>query len=108
MNPDLNPIENLWRELKVRVQAKKPKNLDELEQICHDEWQKIPQSVCENLILNYRKRLLSVIFKQRLCNKLLTAFSCMGMYFFGPATKQVLREKSILVLSEVGFFYAEF
>lgn len=61
MNPDLNPIENLWRELKVRVQAKKPKNLDELEQICHDEWQKIPQSVCENLILNYRKRLLSVM-----------------------------------------------
>ena len=60
-SPDLNPIENLWRELKVRVQAKEPKTLNELEQYCEDEWSKIPGKVCKNLICNYKKRLLSVI-----------------------------------------------
>ena len=29
-SPDLNPIENLWRELKLRIQKKDPKNLTDL------------------------------------------------------------------------------
>ncbi len=37
MNPDLNPIENLWRELKVRVMARKPQNLKELEDFAREE-----------------------------------------------------------------------
>uniref|UniRef100_A0A4W5QDJ3 Tc1-like transposase DDE domain-containing protein n=1 Tax=Hucho hucho TaxID=62062 RepID=A0A4W5QDJ3_9TELE len=31
--PDLNPIENLWRELKVRVAKRQPRNLNDLEKI---------------------------------------------------------------------------
>ena len=31
---DLNPIENLWRELKVRVAKRQPRNLNDLEKIC--------------------------------------------------------------------------
>ena len=40
-SPDLNPIENLWREMKLRVQERDPRNLIQLK-ICKDEWAKIP------------------------------------------------------------------
>ncbi|KAJ4947899.1 hypothetical protein JOQ06_009930, partial [Pogonophryne albipinna] len=40
-SPDLNPIENLWRELKVRVAQRQPQNTTALE-ICMEEWAKIP------------------------------------------------------------------
>ncbi len=53
-SPDLNPIENLWRELKSQ-------NITALEEICMEEWAKIPATVCENLVKTYRKRLPSVI-----------------------------------------------
>ncbi|KAI3364153.1 hypothetical protein L3Q82_010971, partial [Scortum barcoo] len=33
-SPDLNPIENLWRELKVRVAQRQPQNITALEEIC--------------------------------------------------------------------------
>ncbi|KAI4900533.1 hypothetical protein NFI96_006829 [Prochilodus magdalenae] len=60
-SPDLNPIENLWRELKVRVAQRQPRNLKALEEICMEEWAKIPAAVCANLVKNYRKHLISVI-----------------------------------------------
>ena len=64
MSPDLNPIENLWRELKVRVRSRNPKNLRELEEFTIEEWYKIPQSVCRRLIQNYENRLIAVIDKK--------------------------------------------
>ncbi len=45
-SPDLNPIENLWRELKVRVAKRQPRNLNDLERICKEEWDKIPPEMC--------------------------------------------------------------
>uniref|UniRef100_A0AAZ3NVK9 Transposase n=1 Tax=Oncorhynchus tshawytscha TaxID=74940 RepID=A0AAZ3NVK9_ONCTS len=60
-SPDLNPIENLWRELKVRVAQQQPQNITALEGICMEEWTKIPAPVCENLVKTYRKHLTSVI-----------------------------------------------
>ncbi|CAJ0946106.1 unnamed protein product, partial [Ranitomeya imitator] len=41
-SPDLNPIGNLWRELKVRVAKRKAKNITALEEICMEEWANIP------------------------------------------------------------------
>jgi len=35
-SPDLNPIENLWWDLKKAIVASKPKNITELEAIAHD------------------------------------------------------------------------
>ena len=58
---DLNPIENLWRELKLRVAKRQPPNLKDLERICKDEWTKIPPKICANLLKNYKKRLTSVL-----------------------------------------------
>ncbi|KAK3562641.1 hypothetical protein QTP86_003380 [Hemibagrus guttatus] len=64
-SPDLNPIENLWRELKIRVMARRPSNLKELELIAKDEWAKIPVETCKKLVSNYRKRLIAVIANKR-------------------------------------------
>ena len=38
---DLNPIEHLWRDLKIAVQQRSPFNLTELERICKEEWEKL-------------------------------------------------------------------
>ncbi|KAK3524187.1 hypothetical protein QTP70_021870, partial [Hemibagrus guttatus] len=41
-SPDLNPIENLWRELKIHVAQQQPQNITALEEICMEEWAKLP------------------------------------------------------------------
>ncbi len=38
-----------------------PSNLTELERICKEEWQKIPQSRCAKLVVSHPKRLKAVI-----------------------------------------------
>ncbi len=58
-SPDRNPIENLWRELKDRVAKHQPRNVNDLERICKEEWDKIPPEMCANLVVNYKKRLTS-------------------------------------------------
>ena len=60
-SPDLNPIENLWRELKSRVMARKPTNLTQLEAFAKEEWAKIPQTTCRKLVDTYKNRLEAVI-----------------------------------------------
>ncbi|KAK3533150.1 hypothetical protein QTP70_011138 [Hemibagrus guttatus] len=61
-SPDLNPIENLWRELNIRVMARRPSNLKELELITKDEWAKIPVETCKKLLsLGHRLSTASVI-----------------------------------------------
>uniref|UniRef100_A0A8C7RRQ8 Transposase Tc1-like domain-containing protein n=1 Tax=Oncorhynchus mykiss TaxID=8022 RepID=A0A8C7RRQ8_ONCMY len=66
---DLNPIERLWRELKVRIAQQQPRNLKDLEMVCMEEWAKIPAAVCANLVKNYRKRMISVIANKGFCTK---------------------------------------
>lgn len=61
MNPDLNPIENLWQELKRRIRMRKPKNLTELESVAIEEWHNIPPETCNNLVKSYKKRLLAIL-----------------------------------------------
>ncbi len=71
-SPDLNLIENLWRELKVRVAKRQPQNLNELERICKEEWDKIPPEMCANLVANNKKHLTSVIANKGFATKLLS------------------------------------
>ncbi len=68
-SPYLNPIENLWRALKVRVAKHLPGNLNDLERICKEEWDKIPPEICANLVVNYKKRVTSVIANKRFPTK---------------------------------------
>ncbi len=84
---DLNHIENLWRELKVRVAKRQPQNLNDLERICKEEWDKIPPEMCANLVANYKKRLTSVI-----ANKGFVTKSC---YVKGVQILDSLKCKSI-------------
>ncbi|KAK3560352.1 hypothetical protein QTP86_006437 [Hemibagrus guttatus] len=50
--PDLNPIENLWRELKIHVAQRQPQNITALEEICMEEWAKLPATVgCERVVV---------------------------------------------------------
>ncbi len=60
-SPDLNPIEHLWRHLKMAVHQRSPSNLTELERICKEEWQRIPKSRCEKLVASFPKRLMAVL-----------------------------------------------
>ena len=60
-SPDLNPIENLWYDLKIALHQQKQSNLKELEQFCLNEWAKIPVARCAKLIETYPKRLAAVI-----------------------------------------------
>lgn len=48
-SPDLNPIENLWKQFKIRVHRRNPKNIQELKKICQEEWKNIPISTCQKL-----------------------------------------------------------
>ncbi len=57
---DLNPIEHLWRDLKMAVHWWSQSNLTDLERICKEEWQKIHQSRCVKLVVSYPKRLEAV------------------------------------------------
>ncbi len=68
-SPDLNPIENLWRELKLCVAQRQPQNPKDLEKTCMEEWAKVPAAVCANLVQNYRKHLTSVTVNKGFCTK---------------------------------------
>ena len=57
-SPDLNPIEHLWAILKYRMSADNPKNSIELVRIIKDEWDKLPMTLINNLVLSFKKRLL--------------------------------------------------
>ena len=58
-SPDINPIENLWPELKKRVRARRPTNLTQLF-LCQEEWAKIHPTYCGKLVEGYPKRLTQV------------------------------------------------
>ncbi|ORD96035.1 hypothetical protein HERIO_1996 [Hepatospora eriocheir] len=53
----MNPIENSWHYLKIQVHKRKPKNLKELEEFVVDEWFKISQEMCKNLVNSVPKRI---------------------------------------------------
>ena len=58
---DLNPIEHLWRDLKIAVQRRSPSSLTELERICRQEWEKLTKYRCAKLVVLYPRRFEAVI-----------------------------------------------
>ncbi|CDR17486.1 unnamed protein product [Oncorhynchus mykiss] len=59
-SPDLNPMEDLWAELKKRVRTRRPTNLTQLYQLCQEEWAKIHPTYCGKLVEGYSTRLTQV------------------------------------------------
>uniref|UniRef100_A0A4W5L843 Uncharacterized protein n=1 Tax=Hucho hucho TaxID=62062 RepID=A0A4W5L843_9TELE len=57
------------QELKARVAKRQPRNLNDLEKICKEEWDKIPPEMCANLVANCKKRLTSVIANKGFATK---------------------------------------
>ena len=56
---DENPIDDLWRFLKIQIRKRAPANINNLKTICQEEWYKIPINRCKKLI-NHKKRLVVV------------------------------------------------
>ena len=60
-SPDLNPMEHLWRDLKLAGLRCFPSNLMELDKICQEDWDKLPKFRWGRLVENYPRRLKAVI-----------------------------------------------
>ena len=61
LSPGLNPIENLWQDLKARMMARKPDNFIQLETFAKEDWAKLPQEVNRRLVGKYKNRIPAVI-----------------------------------------------
>ncbi len=60
-SPDLNPIETMWAILAVKVAERGPSDQEELEEFIEQEWDKIPMSTVNALVLSFRARLRKVV-----------------------------------------------
>ena len=58
--PDLNPIGNLWRFLKIQIRKRAPAKINNLKTMCQEECYKIPTNYCKKLNENYWKRFVAV------------------------------------------------
>ena len=57
MSPDLNPIENVWKRLKDRVQARNPTSHEVGWQYAQEEWAKIEPEFYSALVDSMPRRL---------------------------------------------------
>ena len=60
-SPDLNPIENLWKTLRVKVMERNPTNTEDLWVKLQEEWSKITIEDCQVLIRSCSRRCAAVI-----------------------------------------------
>lgn len=56
-SPDLNPIENIWTDVKKGVQAAKPSNIRELWDAVQNTWRSIPVERCQRLVESMPRRM---------------------------------------------------
>jgi hypothetical protein len=60
-SPDLNPIEELWNNLKSRVYGRHPKSMDELERCIAEEWAATDLNFIARICRNMPHRLQAVV-----------------------------------------------
>lgn len=59
--PDLNPIENLWNDVKCAIAKHKYQNLDDFWTGIQNTWYSIPIDRCQNLIQSMSRRCQAVL-----------------------------------------------
>jgi hypothetical protein len=57
-SPDLNPIENLWADVKKRTDQKQADTKEELEQLLSEQWAATSPALCSKLALSMLHRIL--------------------------------------------------
>lgn len=60
-SPDLNPIENLWGDVKEAVFNAKPRNVEELWRVVQSAWSAIPLERCQRLVDSMPRRCAAVM-----------------------------------------------
>ncbi|OCK92348.1 uncharacterized protein K441DRAFT_570608 [Cenococcum geophilum 1.58] len=60
-SPDLNPIKNIWRLLKGRIQRRFPTIKEEVRRYAEEEWEKLEPEDFKKYTGNIRERCLAVI-----------------------------------------------
>ena len=60
-SPDVPPIEHLWNVLDRRVRCRDPQNVDQLEELLHQEWEAIHLHEIQNLIQFMHRHCTTVI-----------------------------------------------
>uniref|UniRef100_A0A0K8TZE2 Transposable element Tcb1 transposase n=1 Tax=Bactrocera latifrons TaxID=174628 RepID=A0A0K8TZE2_BACLA len=60
-SPDLNPIENLWTDIKKRVAEEKPTNSKDLWHVVKETWKAIPTKRCQDLVDSMPRRCDAVL-----------------------------------------------
>lgn len=83
---DLNPIEYLWRDLKVAAHRHFPSRLMELEGICQEEWDKPPDSGCERSVETHPRKPGAVITATGACTRGIEDLN----YFYSYIIKKVI------------------
>ena len=60
-SPDLNPIENLWGDIKNVVSEAKPRNAEELWNVVKSSWAGIPVHRCQKLVDSMQHRCEAIL-----------------------------------------------
>ena len=61
MSPDQNPIENVWRIMKIKISKKKIRTINGLRVQLAKEWKKLPNELAENLVESMKRRTATLI-----------------------------------------------
>ena len=98
-SPDLNIIENLWRDLR---RTSWTNNFSKLEGFCQEEWGKIQKARIERLLVGYRKSLRVVIIARGGVTKYrLTGFyrEPFPLFYYFESVKDVNKKVILLKMS---------
>lgn len=62
-SPDINPIENVWKLLKDKIQGRYnfPKTIDELKTALKEEWENLDISILDEVIASMPRRINAVL-----------------------------------------------
>ena len=60
-NPDMNPLENVWKIIEEKAQNRNPQNIDDLCCFLKEEWESITTTFCKKLIGSCDQRCNEVI-----------------------------------------------